>query len=87
MKVRACATPGQFTIEVLPKGPAGEKWIQEYINFSGYFGVHGPHVFSAAPELLDALDWAVNLSGYDETGKPSPWLEKATAAIAKAKGE
>jgi len=92
MKVRACTTPGQFAIEALPKGPAGEKWIQEYINFSGYFGVHGPHVFSAAPELLEALEYAVSKYGQDGgpwnvPSDPGGWLDRARAAIAKAKGE
>jgi len=76
---------------------SGDKIIGEityYTNSMGYPYVDdhrefvaNVHLTTAAPELLEALDWAVNLSGYDETGKRAAWLEKALAAIAKAKGE
>jgi len=42
---------------------------------------------AAAPDLLDALEEAANWDGYDEAGEPAVWLERAVAAIAKAKGE
>lgn len=78
-----------------------------YVCFSGYFGNHGPHVFAAAPELLEALELAIDTGGGttyngedDEVGERSCcgevsyrphrhdcWVVKASAAIAKAKGE
>jgi hypothetical protein len=47
------------------------------------------HLISAAPELLEALDEAISMLGSrlikDTFGYD--WHEKATAAIAKARGE
>lgn len=54
----------------------------DYLRFSGYFGEHGPHVFAAAPELLEALELVVKRCGPNSSdGKI------ARAAIAKAKGD
>jgi len=49
--------------------------------------IEDAHLIANAPKLLDALDWAVNVSGYDAEGKAAPWLERAMAAIEKVKGE
>lgn len=29
--------------------------VEEYFRVSGYFGSYGPHMFAAAPKLLEAL--------------------------------
>ena len=55
---------------------------KKYVSFSGYFGEAGPHVFATAPELLEALEWAV-----DNPHDDAYWISQARAAIAKAKGE
>ncbi len=44
-------------------------------------------LIAAAPDLLAALEEAVEWDGHDETGEPAVWLSQARAAIAKAKGE
>jgi hypothetical protein len=47
-------------------GGSGQFWIEndymrlenhsrEYASFSGYFGVHGPKMFAAAPEMAEVL--------------------------------
>ena len=51
---------------------SGQFWIEnghmrledhssEYVSFSGYFGVHGPAMFAAAPEMVEVLK---TLRGY-----------------------
>lgn len=45
--------PNQFSIE--NNHCRLYSFDKEYVCFSGYFGKHGPHVFAAAPELLEAL--------------------------------
>lgn len=44
-------------------------------------------LIAAAPELLEALTEAIMWDSYDEHDVPAVWLNKATAAIAKVKGE
>lgn len=44
---------GQFRIESDTKGST-LRWEDAYVNFSGYFGSYGPHMFAAAPKLLSA---------------------------------
>lgn len=36
--------------------PEDVNFHEEYFAISGYFGKHGPHVFAAAPDLLEALE-------------------------------
>ena len=43
----------QFSLLYIPKDIS--KWDEQYISLSGYCGEYGPHVFAAAPELLEAL--------------------------------
>ena len=33
----------------------GEVDLDRYVAFNGYFGSYGPHMFAAAPEMLEAL--------------------------------
>ena len=73
-------------------------WDDYYVNASGYFGSIGPHVFAAAPDMLEALEAMRTVM--DMGDKPTKldagltWrqcYDKARdlcdAAIAKAKGE
>jgi hypothetical protein len=43
-------------------------------------------LIAAAPDLLEALEAAVEWNGYDDYGIRSVWLKQALSAIAKAKG-
>ena len=72
----------QFIIQ--PQEYESEDFGDAYVCFSGYFGNHGPHVFAAAPELLESLEYLVDR--FDSHGN-NPYLDEARAAIAKAKGE
>jgi len=65
-----------------PKGEEGT----EPVRYPRDIEIANAHLISAAPDLLDALEEAANWDGYDEAGEPAVWLEKAMAAIAKAKG-
>lgn len=62
---------------------------REYVNFSGFFGTHGPHLFAAAPELLaaaqKALNYVANTEG--ELGITLDSGDALRAAIAKATGQ
>lgn len=64
-------------------------WDDYYIEISGYFGNIGPHVFAAAPDLLEALESTLNFieNTESELGFKLESGRKARAAIAKAKGE
>jgi len=73
----------QFSIEQSDYEPGD--FGKKYVGFSGYFGEAGPHVFAAAPELLEALEEAV--CALEVCGKDYRATEIARAAIAKAKGE
>jgi len=79
----------QFSIEQSDYEPGD--FGKKYVSFSGYFGEAGPHVFAAAPELLEALEWVLGeyqVIFTDETGKTeNEAIAFARAAIAKAKGE
>ena len=64
------------------------KWEDSYVNFSGYFGKHGPHVFAAAPDLLEALEVIANIATKPHHERALPAiLDIARNSIAKAKGE
>ena len=54
LKVKPRATSGQCSIENAGSIPC-EIWDAEYVNLSGFCGPHSPHVFAAAPVMLDAL--------------------------------
>jgi len=45
------------------------------------------HVIAAAPELFEALEAACEWDGQDMEGVDAVWLDRARAALAKAKGE
>ena len=50
----------QFSIEQSDYEPGD--FGKKYVCFSGYFGEAGPHVFAAAPELLEALELLMKYS-------------------------
>ena len=86
--------PTQSRLEYNPVH--GENWKENYILLSGYCGPHGPHVFAAAPELLQAL---IEIEALDPEhlvdrcaelclhGLVNRMGEIARAAIAETKGE
>jgi len=64
--------------------------VEEQVFFSGYFGKHGPWVYVAGPQLLEALkELYIDLVANDEDGliEHVEPMRKAAAAIALAKGE
>lgn len=65
-------------------------WGDVYVHFSGYFGSYGPHLFAAAPELLELLkecrEFFASCQAYD--GADTNNLDtRCMDAIAKATGE
>ena len=85
--------PRQSTFEYAPV--KGEDWDKNYVCLSGFCGPHGPHVFAAAPEMLEALIEIFKLDPTYEDEKYAELVllrivtrmgEIARAAIAEAKG-
>ncbi|WP_185998194.1 hypothetical protein ACLIMP_04370 [Novosphingobium aerophilum] len=95
LQVRATDHPGQFNVENDFRNL--EHFDREHVHFGGYFGTHGPHVFAAAPELLEAvidllaplerasLMLAAKGKKLDRSAQAS--LDFARAAVEKAHGE
>lgn len=84
--------PRQFRIGNTKEDDVNYKlldWDDYYIEISGYFGNIGPHVFAAAPDLLEALEdclaYLTNECSHMTSAEPE--RHAARAAIAKAKGE
>jgi len=79
----------QFSIEQSDYEPGD--FGKKYVNFSGYFGEAGPHVFAAAPELLESLEVMLEFVANVHANKAQTIcyskMDKARAIIAKAKGE
>ena len=76
-------------------GDLEDIWSDIYVRFSGFFGSLGPHVFAAAPELLEAcramIEWddrekdhAVDFDARMHLCRVA--FDKARAAVAKAEG-
>lgn len=57
---------------------------REYVAFSGYFGVHGPEMFAAAPELVEALKGLIRYADAvrHTAGMGKSQLERLNAAKA-----
>lgn len=80
---------GQFNIESDTKGSALD-FEDAYVNFGGYFGAYGSHMFAAAPKLLSAAQRLAARGFFN----PSACADKATLkdmqsmldAIAQATG-
>lgn len=95
LQVHPTSAEGQFSIDNdQDRLNAKGTWDERYVNFSGYFGSYGPHMFAAAPDMLAALKealWALdnmaailNAKGIESTlMDPRPGIR---AAIAKAEG-
>lgn len=108
------STPGPLSVELRLSNDLGDqyviasdtvntrgKWNDVYVNFGGYFGSYGPHMFAAAPDLLEALQVMVarieHYTRMGELGQPNieQWeytegssdMAKARAAILKATGK
>ena len=92
LTVEVSSCPNQFRIV---NDPEPGNFDRAYVNFSGYFGEHGPHVFAAAPKLLAALKGALGALEQDyDAGKDmgdADWegiaherLQAARVAIAEA---
>ncbi len=89
LTVENTSRPDQHTVTSFPVDLQKGTWEDLYVNFSGHFGSHGPHVFAAAPLLLEALIALDAMAErYRPSGYPIPDEQKlARAAIALAKGE
>lgn len=82
-------SPRQFTITRVrdSRCPPEMEWDDYYVEFSGYYGAHGPHVFAAAPEMLAALKWAESaLAPFSKEPAEKSGMSLIRAAIAKAEG-
>lgn len=78
---------GQYRIENIDDDALYETspWSDYYVSISGYCGDVGPHVFAAAPDMLEALELlSINLI---EESLPMYVWDAIDKAIAKAKGE
>lgn len=89
VRARRGEEPRQATVE--NAASSTDHWDESYVDFSGFFGDLGPHVFAAAPDMLAALTM---LRDADDLGKPDGqnFMGKAMrvvvdAAIAKAEGQ
>jgi hypothetical protein len=77
---------------------AFEEWDDVYVEFAGYFGSYGPHVFAAAPDLLPLVELIASLPIGQNTPDDVPLygldgiyithgdVRKARASITKATG-
>lgn len=60
LQVRLASHPPQFSVEnansfTSTSGDSDMSWDDFYVRFSGYFGGYGPHMFAAAPDMLNVL--------------------------------
>lgn len=88
LSVRVTKYEGQFGIvSDASLADSDADWNDIYVDFGGYFGSYGPHVFAAAPDLLEALERVVTNNALGVTGARAreAWV-LARAAIAKATG-
>lgn len=86
LQVRHCgdSAPRQFSIE---NGPGIlEDFDSQYFNVSGFFGVHEPSTFAAAPQLLAHLRFAVKLMSGFPALNATAQLDAMRETIAKATG-
>lgn len=74
--------PRQFEINNRHRDLDLADFDRTYVSFSGFFGEHSPHLFAAAPDLLEALKEQV-AECFDETCE---MCTRHEAIIAKAEG-
>lgn len=76
-----------FGVESDHRHVEGE-WDDIYVDFSGYFGSYGPHVFAAAPDLLKVLKRIDAAMDFNGTCHPlfNGLQKQMQDAIAKAEG-
>lgn len=73
---------GQYAIKGMSPG---KDFDEQYVAISGYFGSWGPHVFAAAPDLLEPAKRYI--AQIDAIGLPDDEVTSLfRAAIAKAEG-
>jgi hypothetical protein len=88
-------TPGPLRVEYLSIDPRQARIVSDYslidgsfedtyLDFSGYYGSYGPHMFAAAPEMLDALKRLVDTVWFDRLD--TELILAVEHAIAKAEG-
>jgi hypothetical protein len=70
LKVVQKRYPEQFGIESNHHEADGE-WRDIYVSFCGYFGKFGPHMFAAAPALLEACKTFAEWLRREEAGFPA----------------
>ena len=85
--IKASGEPCHFSIDGNHK--TYKNFNAEYFSISGFFGEHGPHVFAAAPDLLDAASALIAdvRARYPGEELRCEYMRGLDAAIAKAKGE
>lgn len=93
--------PDGFTIATIESSPIINRWTERFPTMSHWAdgaddGLTQRHreqgelhstarLIAAAPELLEALEEAIEWDGCDSEGIDAVWLQKARAAIAKAR--
>ena len=76
----------QYTIKSdYSNRPDGVDFIDAYVNISGYYGTYGPHVFAAAPDMLELLEEILIATAYDHGN--DQLYKKVERTVAKAKGK
>jgi hypothetical protein len=73
---------GDRHYSICGKSP-GRHFDEQYVEFGGFFGSYGPHVFTAAPELLAALKLALPYIDCNKRGGIKA-IRAAQAALAKS---
>lgn len=84
-KVSRSFEGGPDQAEVVNNHSKLREFDAEYVAFSGFFGTHGPDVFAAAPELLQAVRDAI-VECERSQRLSFPLKQRMRAAIAKAEG-
>jgi hypothetical protein len=75
--------PQHARIENVDLGADDDPFQDAYVSIGGYFGHYSPHIFTAAPELYEALD---ALMAHKPDYADTLW-QNAADALAKARGE
>ena len=83
-------TPGPFPLSIMESGDHYVIVTNHGSHYAKTFDPSAARLISAAPDLLSALEFLladyIAIDGEELTGSAVP-IEKARAAIAKAKGE